>query len=74
MTMRLKLVSFAASFPLVVGALSALAACHSDQPPNTSNTPAVTPESDTTRTTSGSWDTPDLGPATELARPDAGVF
>jgi hypothetical protein len=64
-------VSFAVSCALVVGAV---VACHSDQPPNNPSTPAVTPESDTTRTTSGSWDTPDLGPANELARPDAGVF
>ncbi len=72
--MRLMSVSFASflvSLALVVGAV---VACHSEQPPNAPSTRAVTPESDTTRTTSGSWDTPDLGPAMESARPDAGVF
>jgi len=72
--MRIQSVSFASfaiSFALFVGAV---VACHSDQPPNAPSTPAVTPESDTTRTTGGTWDTPDLGPATESARPDAGVF
>jgi hypothetical protein len=63
--------SFAVSLALFVGSV---VACRSEQPPSTPSTPAVTPESDTTRTTSGSWDTPDLGPAMESARPDAGVF
>ena len=62
--------SILASFALYVGV--AVLACQSANPPP--KTPGVTPETDTTRTTGGTWDTPDLGPVNPPARPDAGVY